>query len=243
MPSRRATLSSSVSSHINSPVDLLDDVVSAGDDVVAVPVPILDRLGELLRVAELLDELRLVVRADADFLAALGEDAAVVLAVADAGVLVVVVHVGLVAGDSPLAPLRRVLPTAELDAGVGEAGVGHAELERKLEIGRPAAAPNEERVPLGGVLLGRLAGDRAVLDAPEPRIAVPTLKALAVEDRPEAGVVRRGAAGDQGHGQQHENVRKRRMVLLLQRQGQVGRTRFRRKQRKLTCTGTYASII
>ena len=171
------------------PVDLLDNVVSAGDDVVLVPTVSLDDLGEFAAVAELLDDLRPVVGADHGFLAALGEDAAVILAVANARVVVVAVHVGLVAADLPLA---RAFPTADLDARVGEARIRHAELGLDLEIGGLAAAPNEERVRPGGVFLRRLAGDRAVLDAPEPGIAVPAGERFAVEDRLEPFLGRRG---------------------------------------------------
>ena len=123
------------------------------------------------------------------FLAALGQPAAVILPVARARVLVRRIHVGLVAADLPLA---RAFPTADLDAGVGEARIGHAELGLDFEISGLAAAPNEERVCRGGIFLRRLAGDRAVLDAPEAAIAVPAGERFAVEDRAEPFLRSRG---------------------------------------------------
>ena len=77
-------------------------MVAPGRDVVLVPIVLLDELGQFGRVAELLDDLGLVVLADHRLLAALGQDAAVVFAVADARVVIVAVHVGLVAVDAPL---------------------------------------------------------------------------------------------------------------------------------------------
>ena len=57
------------------PVDLLDDAVSLGGDVVLVPVAVLDELGQFGRVAEAFD-LLLAVLADRDLLAAAGQSAA-----------------------------------------------------------------------------------------------------------------------------------------------------------------------
>ena len=81
-------------------VDLLDDVVALGGDVVLVPVAVLDELGQFGRVGEAFD-LALAVLADHHLLAAAGQAAAVVLAVASARVVVVGVHVGLIAADVP----------------------------------------------------------------------------------------------------------------------------------------------
>ena len=123
-------------------VDLLDDAVSAGGDVVLVPVAVLDELGQFGRVAEALD-LALAVLADHHLLAAAGQAAAIILAVASARVVVVGIHVGLIAADLPF---LGTFPTADLHAGVGKARVGHAELDLQLEVGRLAAPPDEKRV-------------------------------------------------------------------------------------------------
>ena len=50
-------------------------------------------------------------------------------------------------------------------------------------VARFAALPDDECVAPGRVLLGRLAGDRAIFDTPEFRVAIPTLEGLAVEER------------------------------------------------------------
>ena len=186
------------------PVDLLDHVISPGDDVVLVPVLLLDDGGQLLRVARLADDLGLVVGADHGFLAAVGQHAAVALPVVGPREGIAGVHVGLVSADDPLAPLLRLLPTAVLDPGVA---ADHAELHFQLEVVRLALAPDEERVALGRVLPRGLAGDGAVFDPPELRVAVPAVQRLAVEDRLEAGVLgpRRGNPGPE---QRSENRKK-----------------------------------
>ena len=135
-----------------------------------------------MAIAQRADDLGLVIVADDDLLAARGQDAAVSLLVEDAGVRGVGAsrHVGLVAADDPVG---RFLDAAILDARVAAAD---AILEPQLEVVDLALPPDEERVVLGRLLLGGLAGDRAVLDAPELRIAVPAVERLAVEDRLEA---------------------------------------------------------
>src|SRR4030095_14049290 len=64
-----------------------------------------------------------------------------------------------------------------------------AVLELQLEVGRLAAAPDDEGVFLQRVLGGRLADDCGVLDAPEFRVAVPALQARSIEDRHKARVI------------------------------------------------------
>ena len=166
------------------PVDRLRDLVPFGDDAILVPVLLLDELGQLLAVGELLG-LRLAVGTDDRLRAALGEDAAEAFAVDDAREVVVAVHVGLVAVDAPL----FAFPTADLHARVV---VHELPLDLQFEVGRLAAAPDQEGVALRRIVLGRFADDRAVFDAPELGIAVPAFERLAVEDRLEAFVGGRG---------------------------------------------------
>ena len=60
------------------------------------------------------------------------------------------------------------------------------------------------------ILLGRLAGDRAVFDAPELGIAVPAIQRLAIEDRAEALVVGgQGRRRPQPAGQQQQAHRRK----------------------------------
>ena len=63
-------------------VDLLGDVVPLRDNVVLVPFVRLDDFGQVGGIAELLHHCRTMVLADHDLLAALGQDVAIVLAVA-----------------------------------------------------------------------------------------------------------------------------------------------------------------
>src|SRR5205814_10596853 len=116
------------------------------------------------------------------------EEPAAALLVDLPGELQRVIHVGLVALHHPLADVAagRQLHAADLDAAVG--GV-HSELALQLEVLRLAAAPDDEGVLRHLLVRRALPDDRAVLGAPELRIAVPALERRPVEDRLEAGVL------------------------------------------------------
>src|SRR4051794_9110980 len=101
-----------------------------------------------------------MILADHSLLAAAGEDAAKILAVADARVFILPVHVGLITADPPFLFL---FPTADLHSGVGKTFVGQAELDLDLEVGRLAAPPDEKRIVRRRCLLRSLADDAAVV--------------------------------------------------------------------------------
>jgi hypothetical protein len=92
------------------------------------------------------------------------------------------IEIGLVAADDPLAHFTA----AVLDAAIA---ADDAELGTQLEIAHFALAIDEERVATRGLLGRRLAGDNALLDAPEFRVAVPAVERLAVEERLKPGLV------------------------------------------------------
>ena len=71
----------------------------------------------------------------------------------------------------------------------------------QLEVADVSLAPDEERVSLGRLVGRRLAGDRAVLDAPEVGIAVPAVERLAVEERLKSRLVGRVSRGNWGQHQ------------------------------------------
>src|SRR5262249_16922107 len=79
----------------------------------------------------------------------------------------------------------------QLDAAVLDAAVGGVQLELhfQLEVLRLPTAPDHEGIGIDLLLRRALADNRAVLDTPELRIAVPPLQALAVEDLLKAGVI------------------------------------------------------
>ena len=83
---------------------------------------------------------------------------------------------------------RRRTDLAAVEDAAMDVGV-RLDLECQLEVARLAAAPDDERAAdaPGGRALG---GDRAVLDPPHLRVAVPALERPAVEDLRPAGVVR-----------------------------------------------------
>ena len=155
-------------------------VAALGDDAVFIPGLSLDLGLDLLGLAERTGDLDLRLLGvgaflDDDLLAALGEDAAALLFIEDAGVGLTRFEVALVASD------HETLFVDEL-AAVLHAGVTADDLvlERELEVG-DFAFPHEEGVALGGLLLGRAAGDGTVFDGPEIE-ALPAGEILAVEE-------------------------------------------------------------
>src|SRR6185436_1206790 len=90
-------------------------------------------------------------------------------------------------------PLADVAAGGQLDAADLDAAVGRVQavFDFQLEVLRLAAAPDDEGVLLDRVLRRALADQRAALDVPESRVAIPAVHRLAVEDRLEPGVVRR----------------------------------------------------
>ena len=74
-------------------------------------------------------------------------------------------------------------------------------LQFQLEVTCLTTLPDDERVALGRVALGRLPGDRPILDRPELRVAIPVLQRLAVKDRLEAILCRASRPGIRGANQ------------------------------------------
>jgi len=174
-------------------VDLMDEVVALRDDDVFVPFGEVDLHGVALGGEPLV---ALVV--DDDVLTVLHEDAASAFFVDHAVVRSVRMDVALVAADDPLAGFGHFL-AAILDAGI--AG-GALDLGAQFEVLHDAAAPDEELVVGEMVRSLGLAGDRAVLDGPELRIAVPAGEGLAVEQGLEAVLGGEGSEGRQQESQQ-----------------------------------------
>ncbi len=153
-----------------------------GDDAVFVPLAFLDGFADFLGVAEFLGfflELAFVVQSERGVKAAVGEDAAEGFAVANAGVTVARLEVGLISADAPAVVFAALLEAAILDAAV--AG-GYFVFQLEDEIFCGAGFPNDEGVALRRIVLGGLAGDGAVFDAPEFGIAVPAFEGFPVKD-------------------------------------------------------------
>ena len=229
MPSLRAIVSSSVNFAHQVAVDLLRDAIAAGGDVVLVPAALLDELGQFVRTGELFDDFDLVVLADHRLLAAAGQLAAEVFAVAGADVGAGGVHVGLVAADLPFC---GTFPTADLHAGVGEAGVGHAELDLQLEVGRLAAPPDEKRVRGAGFSLVvwpvmQPSSTRQKLGSPsQPSSVLPSK----IGRKPLASAGRSARAGGKGQRKQHSQAGCQRKRLEAVHSGSPGVRQVKRPQ-------------
>ena len=172
-------------------VENLGDHVAARDDVRLVPVVHFDDLQQfVIAVLQRSDDLRTTTVRDVDELTAHSEKAAPALFVDLTGEAVLGVDVALVPLQDPVAHdgaasllrTRRQMHAPDLNAAVG--GID-AVLDLQLEIGRLAAAPDQEAVFFQRVLGSRLTHDRAAFDAPELRIAIPALQGGSVEDRHE----------------------------------------------------------
>ena len=170
-------------------VDLVDQAVALRDDDILMPLGEIDLHGIVFGGEPLGG---LVV--DDDALAVLHEDAAAALVIDHAVVRRVGMDVALVATDDPLADFRQRL-AAILDAGV--AG-GALHLGAQFEVLHDAV-PDEELIVGEMVRSLGLAGDRAVFDGPQLRVAVPAGQGLAVEQRLEAIL-----GGKRGEGRQQE---------------------------------------
>src|SRR5262249_24880521 len=100
----------------------------------------------------------------------------------NAGVAVTGLEIALVAADDPVADVGA----AVLNAGVP---ADDLVLQTQLKVIELSVAPDDERVPVGLIVVGGAARYRAVGDRPELGIAVPAVEARAVEDEFITGLV------------------------------------------------------
>jgi hypothetical protein len=177
-------------------VDDVGEDVAADDEVIGVPVFAFNVGGEGGGIAERGEELGLAGFADADHLAAVGEESAAAFLVVLADPTFDVVDVGLIAGERP--GCIRKLDTAVVDAAV--AAGGDAVIELELEVGGSAAAPDDEGVSFDEGFGGDFPDEVAVFDAPVFGIAVPVGEGASVEDGNETGVVGGRDDGESGGG-------------------------------------------
>jgi hypothetical protein len=154
-------------------VDLVDEVITAGDDGVILPMRDVHFDGGVLG-----DEPALAIGIEDHGLTVEAEDAATFLLVGHGGVLDGGVDVALITGDGPGAYFGQ-WAGAVLDAGIVVAD--DADGGAEFEVFDGAGAPDEEGVVLGTFGAGAGADDGAVLDLPELGIAVPAGEVLAVE--------------------------------------------------------------
>ncbi len=174
-------------------VDHVDDGAAARDQMHIVPVAGLDDCFQLVGLSlEIADHFLATVSANVDGLTALHQKAASAFLVDHAGVLIVVIDIRLISLQHPFAfdgtptfAARRDQRAAELDAAVGRV---HAKFEFELEVGRFAAAPDDECIFRKLVRLRRFADERPVLGSPVRGVSVPVLH-RPVEDRLEAGTI------------------------------------------------------
>ena len=185
-------------------VDFHDEKIALGRDLVVVPVFDFERLLDGVAIGEAFQLFRLVIVADFRDRAAMGQDAAIVFAIDNAGISVGPVKVGLVAVNPPGFRRIRVAPGAKLHPGV--ALLREPNVKFKNEIFRHSAFVGEElvvRQVIGLAFLAALADNAAVFDRPYGGAAIPTLEGFAVEERSEAviGGNRRAAGGEGCHSE------------------------------------------
>jgi len=127
-----------------------------------------------------LDDFAVFVTLDGFELTDIDYSTAAAFMIQEPDLALIVLDLGLVAGDSPVS---KVL-AAVLDAGVA---VPDAEFDLEDKILKLTAPPNTKGIATSRVLLGSLAPDGAVLNGPEPRITVPSCEVPAVENTHETG--------------------------------------------------------
>ena len=86
-------------------------------------------------------------------------------------------------------------------------GFGMRNWAFQFEVGRLAAAPDEERVGLRRIRGGRLADDGAVFNAPQLGIPVPAGQIFPVEKGFESIVGREDHLGQREHGEQNRGTK------------------------------------
>src|SRR5471030_34588 len=175
-------------------IDQLDQDIAAGDDVGVVPIIGLDETLQFGAVPDRPHVGRLLAAAGVIELAAKGKETPGPLLIDLAGISLPCVDIELVALHDPPGDVGK-FHAAVLDTAVSGVRAGHSVLHLELEIGGLAIAPDAENVLLGLMDSRGFARDYAVFDAPEIRVAVPPLEALAIEDRPEAGFFKRRDVG------------------------------------------------
>ena len=184
--------------------DAPSGIASAAENLVGLAERASDFDLRLLGVGAFLDD---------DLLAALGEDTAALLFIENAGVGLARFEVALVASD------HETLFVDEL-AAVLHAGVtaDNLVLERQFKVS-DFAFPDEEGVALGGLLLGRPAGDGTVFDGPEIE-TLPAGEILAVEQVLVLGGNRHAERGEgEERGEQFHERLGGRVTSACQRNG------------------------
>ena len=156
-------------------VDVMYEVKPLGSDPVSIPFPFLDRLADFLGIPEFLGillQLTLVVEGKSRVKSTVRQNAPEAFPVADARVTVSGFEIGLIASNPPPVMLARFNKTTILDPTVSTLDL---EIEMQIEILHFQILADDEGVSLGWILLGCLANDCTILDAPEFGISVPTL--------------------------------------------------------------------
>ena len=172
-------------------------MVAIGDDDVVIPVLFLQRIDDLLLLRRLANDLRLAVVSDLDLLATLCQHAAPSFFIERSRPGPCAIKIGLVALDDPLLHFLAAI----LHAGIA---ADNLKLQPQLKIADFALSPDEKGVSLRRLLGSGLAGNRAVFDAPEVRVAIPALERLAVEEGRKAGLVF-GEGGNGNERKQQQN--------------------------------------
>src|SRR5215471_19349701 len=151
-------------------------MIALGENNVIIPVALLDDFLQLVGSSKRSSHLLFAIFVPEHFFAARGHDAAGhAFFVKDASVRRSGFHIGLVTADNPIGGIQDF--AAILDPGIGKAFAvigGESERASQLEIAYIAIGPDEERIPVGRIFFGRLTGDSAIFDRPEPGVARPT---------------------------------------------------------------------
>jgi len=164
-------------------VDFLDEAIAPGNDVVIVPVFLIDFALELSGIAEAADDLDIISAvSDNRLLTAFGEDGPSLFVVVRAGPSVRGIDIRLVTLDDVVTEMFG----AVLDAAVSS---DDAIPELEFKVVEITALPDEKGIALEGMFHCGLAGDGTVPNHPVTFHAIPALEAFTVKDGFEALVL------------------------------------------------------
>ena len=187
--------------HRHVAVDRQHDVIAVGDDLIVIPILLLNRSQNLRLGCRLVGRLLLALGRNLDTIASLGQDAAALFLIQGPRPTAARVEVGLVTGDHPLVDLA----TAKLNAGIP---ADDTELQLQLEVSDLPVAPHQERIAASRIFLRRLPGDHALLDAPKFLIAFPALERFSVEQRSKTAFFGASGGGQtRNHGKAQQGNR------------------------------------
>ncbi len=163
-------------------INIVYEMEALGGNAVGIPIPFLDRFSYFLGISELLGgflQFTFVIQGKRGVKPAIRKDTAKCFAVANPGIAIAGLEIGLVSTDPPSVMLAGLYETTVLNTGVATLDL---EIESEVEILQDSTLPYNEGISTSRGFLGGLADDGSVFHFPKLGITIPILEGLAVEE-------------------------------------------------------------